>query len=106
MEASVERLMMSCEGGACTSQRGLKVLSLCNLTANALDPLPSEESQKGPSEFEQGSKKESIQAHNCQSAEENVSSQEDRNVVSEKEESEEGQGNGDESLRVTVNGTV
>ena len=76
---------------------------LHNLISNALHPLQSEESQKGPFEFEQGSKKENIQASNCQSAEENISSQEDRNVVSEKEESEEGQGNGDETLRVTIN---
>ena len=92
MEASVENLMSSSERGAYTSQRGVEICSLRNLISNALHLLQSEESQKGPSEFEQGSKKESIQASNCQSAEENISPHEDRHVVSEKEESEEGQG--------------
>ena len=94
MEASVENLMSSSERGAYTSQRGVEICSLRNLISNALHLLQSEESQKGPSEFEQGSKKESIQASNCQSAE-NVSSQENRNVVSEEEESEKGLNNAD-----------
>ena len=41
-----------------------------------------------------GSKQENIQASNCQSAE-NFSSQENRNVVSEEEESDEGLDNAD-----------
>lgn len=103
MEVSVENLMSSSERGAYTSQRGVEICCLCNLISNALHPLQSEESQKGPSAFEQGSKQENIQASNCQSAEENISPQEDRNVVSEEEESEEDQGYGDETLKVTIN---
>ena len=44
MEASVELLMSSSERGAYTSQRGVKICSLCNLISNALHPLQSEES--------------------------------------------------------------
>ena len=57
MEASVESLMSPCERGAYTSQRGVKSCSLHNLISNALQPLQSEESEKGPPEFEQRSKK-------------------------------------------------
>ena len=56
------------------------------------------ELQKVHTNMEQGSKRENIHTRNFQSAEENVFSQGDRNVVSEEEESQEGQDNRDEPL--------
>lgn len=55
--------------------------------------------------MEQGSEKENIQTRNFQSAEENVFSQGDRNVVSEEEESQEGQDNGNEPFPPSLDET-
>lgn len=100
MEASVERFKeSSSEKGANTSKH-LVFMQFDLYWFGAAAEL-----QKVHSNVEQGSEKENIQARNFQSAEENVFSQGDRNVVSEEEESQEGQDNGNEPFPPSLDET-